>query len=73
MQILYTDDINIVVNADGVTLNVTQKIPGSEKREVVARIGMSRRQATKLVEKLGHLLLSTGNEITPKSSKKLVN
>lgn len=52
----YTDNINIVVNEDGVVLNFCQVIaPG--KLKVVSRVGMSPQHANKFVNKLGSILI----------------
>ena len=69
--IFYTDNINMTANADGVVLNVTQRLGPSNQARIVARVGMSREHAKKFVEKLGGLLLkSEGERVT---GKKIVN
>ena len=69
--ILYTDNINMTSNEDGVIFNVTQRIGPTNQARIVARIGMSRVHAKKFVERLGQLLLkSEGAMVT---GKKLVN
>ena len=55
--VLYTDNINMTSNEDGVTLNVMQRIGGSNQMRMVARIGMSRDHAKKFVQKMGELIL----------------
>lgn len=57
--ILYTDNLSISANDDGVVLNAVQKMGNTNQGRIVARIGMSRSHAQKLVEKLGKLLLVT--------------
>ncbi len=57
--ILYTDNIFMTTNEDGVTLDVGQKIFASEQIRVVSRIGMSRSHAKKFVAELGKLLAVT--------------
>lgn len=69
--ILYTDNINISANKDGVVLNVMQIIPTTKHRRIVSRIGMSREHAKNLIEKLGQLLLKTEGEVI--SGKKILN
>lgn len=68
--ILYTDNIFMTTNEDGVILDVAQKIIGSNQFRIVSRIGMSRNHAKKFVAELGKLLamteghLHTGDENT---------
>jgi hypothetical protein len=65
--ILYTDNINMTANGDGVVLNVMQRLGPTNKMRIVARIGMSRVHAKKFLEKFGKLLLVTeGKEATGK-------
>ena len=63
--VLYTDNINMNINRDGVVLNVIQKLEPSNRARIVARIGMSREHAKKFVEKLGSLLLKSEGEVLP--------
>ncbi len=56
VPILYTDNINIVVNEDGVVLNICQKV-GPRKYHVITRIGMSTTHAQKVVNKLARVLM----------------
>lgn len=67
--ILYTDNINIQANKDGVILNVMQKL-GNNLR-IVSRIGMSREHAREFVNKMGNLMIMT--ESDDKKSKKDLN
>jgi hypothetical protein len=69
--VLYTDNINMNINRDGVVLNVLQKLEPSNRARIVARIGMSREHAKKFVEKLGRLLLKSEGEVV--TGKKVVN
>lgn len=66
--ILYTDNISMTTNEDGVVLDVIQKVGRTDQGRIVARLGMSREHARKFVEKLGGLLL-----ITREKDGKLVN
>lgn len=59
--ILYTDNILMKTNEDGVVLNVCQKLVGSNQQRIVARIGMSRVHAKKFIKELGKLLAVTEN------------
>jgi hypothetical protein len=58
-EILYTDNIFMNANEDGVTLNVGQKIINTDQINIVARIGMSRHHAKKFVAEMGKLLAMT--------------
>ncbi len=68
--ILYTDNIFMTTNEDGVILDIAQKFIGSNQFRIVSRIGMSRNHAKKFVAELGKLLamteghLQTGDENT---------
>jgi hypothetical protein len=58
-SILFTDNIFMNANEDGVTLNVGQKIFNTDQIRIVARIGMSRQHAKKFVTEMGKLLAMT--------------
>lgn len=65
--VLYTDNILMSVNEDGVVLDVCQRLGQSNQLQVVARMGMSTSHARKLVKQLGELLMmSTGERRTGK-------
>jgi hypothetical protein len=57
--VLYTDNIFMNANEDGVTLNVGQKIISTDQVKIVARIGMSRQHAKKFVAEMSKLLAMT--------------
>lgn len=57
--ILYTDNIYIVTNQDGVVLNVMQSVAGTNQLRIVARIGMSRVHGKKFAAEMGRLLALT--------------
>lgn len=67
--ILFTDNVFMTVNEDGVVLDIGQRIGQTNQIQIVARIGMSTTQAQKLVKQLGDLLLlnsgrsQTGKEL----------
>lgn len=68
--ILYTDNIFISTNEDGLVMDVGQKLGSTSQIRVVARVGMSRDHAKKLVQKLGELLvLSAGKSQTSEKTK----
>lgn len=69
--ILYTDNINMSVNPDGIVLDVMQRLGSTDQVRVVSRIGMSREHAKKFINKLGEALLkSEGVAVT---GKKIIN
>jgi len=57
--ILYTDNVLMTVNDDGLVLDIAQKLGPSKTARIVSRIGMSRTHAEKLVQELGKLLAMT--------------
>lgn len=58
--ILYTDNIFMTTNDDGVVLDVGQKIGATTNQlRIVSRIGMSREHAKKFLKELGNLLAMT--------------
>lgn len=57
--ILYTDNIYIVTNEDGVVLNIMQSVAGTNQLRIVARIGMSRNHGKKFVSEMGRLIALT--------------
>jgi hypothetical protein len=57
--ILFTDNIIITANEDGVVLDIAQKLATSNQTRVVARVGMSRTHAKKFATEIGRLLALT--------------
>lgn len=70
-SVLYTDNINMTVNPDGVVLDVMQKLGPTNQVRIVTRVGMSREHAKKFVKKLGELLLKSEGVIV--TGKKVLN
>lgn len=63
--VLYTDNILMSINADGVMLDIGQKLGNGSNLRIVSRIGMSREHATRLVRELSTLLaMSDGSKKT---------
>lgn len=63
--ILFTDNIVMTTNPDGLTLDVLQRSLGAKGFRVLVRLGMSREHAKKFVVKLSRLLAMTeGNSQT---------
>lgn len=61
--ILYTDNIMVTSNEDGVVLDFCQRVGSSPQVRVVARVGMSREHAKKLLMVLnGQLEQRTGEK-----------
>lgn len=67
--VLYTDNVLMNTNEDGVVLDIAQRIGSSTQSTVVARIGMSREHAKKLVTELGRLLAMTEGKVQTGSNK----
>lgn len=57
--ILYTDNIFMSTNEDGVVLNFGQSADPSNQIKIVSRVGMSRNHAKKFLKELGSLLAIT--------------
>ena len=60
--ILYTDNILLTTNEDGLVLDVAQKVGPSNQMRIVSRIGMSRDHAKKFLKELGNLLAMTDGQ-----------
>lgn len=54
--VLYTDNIMMVSNEDGLVLDICQRMGNTNQVRVVSRIGMSREHAWKFLKALGDLL-----------------
>lgn len=61
--ILYTDNIIMNVNEDGVVLDVCQKLGPTNQIRIVARVGMSKNHAKKFLKSLGDLLEQSEGKI----------
>lgn len=57
--VLYTDNVIMTTNEDGVVLDIAQKLGSTNQVRIVSRIGMSRSHAKKFVKELGKLLAMT--------------
>lgn len=57
--VLYTDNIFMTSNEDGLVLDVCQKIGPTNQVRIVSRIGMSRNHAKKFLKELGNLMALT--------------
>lgn len=57
--ILYTDNIFMSTNEDGVVLNFGQGVGPANQIKIVSRVGMSRTHAKKFLKELGSLLAIT--------------
>lgn len=58
-SILYTDNIFMTANEDGIVLDVGQKLGTTNQVRIVSRIGMSRTHAKKFLKEMGSLLAMT--------------
>lgn len=61
--IIYTDNIFMNANEDGIVLDVGQKVFNTNQIRIVARIGMSRTHAKKFAGELGKLLAMTDGHL----------
>lgn len=61
--IYYSDNTNMVANADGVVFNFSQRVINTNQLRVITRVGMSREHAKKLVVELGKLLALTEGQV----------
>lgn len=61
--VLYTDQLFMNANEDGVVIDVAQKIGTSSQMRIVSRIGMSRSHAKKLIVALTDVLEGTENRL----------
>ncbi len=68
--ILFTDNVMINTNPDGVTLNFMQQLMNTNQLRVVARVGMSREHAKRFVKEIGRLLAMTEGQGTTVEAKK---
>lgn len=57
--ILYTDNIYMTTNDDGLVINVCQRVANTNQMHIVSRVGMSRTHAKKFLAELGKLLAVT--------------
>ena len=57
--ILFTDNVHITTNSDGVVFDIMQKLAATNQMRIVARVGMSRNHARKFAAELGRLLALT--------------
>lgn len=57
--ILYTDNIMMTSNEDGLVLDICQKFGASNQFRIVSRIGMSKNHAKRFLNELGKLLAKT--------------
>lgn len=69
--VLYTDNINMTVNPNGVVLDIMQRLGPTNQVRIVSRIGMSREHAKKFLDKLGKLLLKSEGVVV--TGEKIVN
>lgn len=57
--VLYTDNVLMSTNEDGLVLDFGQKLGTTNQLRIVSRIGMSREHAKKFLKELGNLLAMT--------------
>lgn len=61
--VLYTDNIFMTTNSEGVVLDVAQRVGSTSQVRIVSRIGMSKEHARKFVNELGKLLAMSEGKI----------
>lgn len=61
--ILYTDNILMTTNEYGIVFDVCQKLGPTNQLRIIARVGMSRIHAKKMLDDLGKLLVMTEGQI----------
>jgi hypothetical protein len=61
--ILYTDNVFMSTNPDGLVLDFGQRLSNTNQMRIVSRIGMSREHAKKFVMELGKLLAMTEGQV----------
>jgi hypothetical protein len=68
--ILYTDNVFMTTNSDGLVIDFCQKLGSTNTIRIVSRIGMSREHAKKVVAQLSKLLaLTEGQSQTGEKGK----
>ena len=67
--ILYTDNVYMTTNEDGLVLDFAQKLGPTNKIRIVSRIGMSRQHAKKFLNELGKLLVMTEGQSETRKGK----
>lgn len=71
--ILYSDNISIVVNEDGVVLDFIQRLINTNQIRIVSRVGMSREHAKKFIDALESSLRGAENAIQSATKKAQLN
>ncbi len=61
--VLYTDNIFMTTNEDGLVLDICQKLGPSNQLRIVSRVGMSREHAKKFLKAMGNLLAMTEGQL----------
>ena len=67
--IIYTDNVFMNANEDGIVLDVGQKVFNTKQIRIVSRIGMSRTHAKKFVSEMGKLLAMTAGNLQSGTKK----
>ncbi|OGE44500.1 hypothetical protein A3B45_05110 [Candidatus Daviesbacteria bacterium RIFCSPLOWO2_01_FULL_39_12] len=71
--VFYTDNINVTANEDGVVFDVMQRLMSTNNIRIVARIGMSREHAKKLVTILEATIKSAESAMQSAEKKVKIN
>jgi ABC-type transport system involved in Fe-S cluster assembly fused permease/ATPase subunit len=69
-MILYTDNVFMSVNEDGIVFDIGQKVAVTNNVTIVTRIGMSKSHAKKVLHELGKLLAMSEGQLQADVSTK---
>lgn len=61
--ILYTDNVSMTANEDGIVFDFIQRVGVTNQAKVVSRVGMSRNHGKKFATELGKLLAITEGQV----------
>lgn len=61
--VLYTDNILITANPDGIVMDICQRLGTTNQVRVVSRIGMSREHAKKFVQSLETIIAKSEGKL----------
>ena len=67
--IVYTDNIIMNANEDGIVLDIGQKVLNTNQVRIVSRVGMSRSHAKKFIAEVGKLLSLTEGHLQSGTKK----
>ncbi|PIU69246.1 hypothetical protein COS81_00740 [candidate division WWE3 bacterium CG06_land_8_20_14_3_00_42_16] len=71
--ILYTDNVFMSANEDGLVFDFCQKMGPTNQMRIVARIGMSKEHGKKFAKSLEALLVSSETKLQTQTGEKTLN